>query len=219
MVARQAGRDVLRKERKGDSRVKFTGPKVKKSRALGVALTPKAQKYMRTRPYPPGQHGQARRRRRSDYGTQLLEKQRLRFQYNVSERYLHRLVKTAAKMPGATGENIFALLETRLDALVLRAGLATSNYAARQFVNHVHIEVNGKKCNIPSRRLKPGDEFSVRERSKKMVAFNELRPSVAPAPYLATDSSGYGAKLSYLPPRAEVPVICEEHLVVEYYSR
>lgn len=199
--------------------MKFTGPKVKKSRALGVALTPKAQKYMRNRPYPPGQHGQARRRRRSDFGTQLLEKQRLRFQYNVSERYLHRLVKQAAKMPGSTGENIFALLETRLDALVLRAGLAQSIYAARQFVNHGHVEVNGKKCNIPSRRLKVGDELTVRDRSRKMVVFNELRPSVGAAPYLTTDASGYGARLTYVPPRAEIPVICEEHLVVEFYSR
>ena len=199
--------------------MKFTGPKVKKSRALGVALTPKAQKYMRNRPYPPGQHGQARRRRRSDFGTQLLEKQRLRFQYNVSERYLSRLVAQAGKLPGSTGENILALLETRLDALVLRAGLAQSIYAARQFVNHGHFVVNGRPCNIPSRRLKPGDEFSVRERSRKMVVFNELKPAVGPAPYLAADSSGYGAKLSYMPPRAEVPVICEEHLVVEFYSR
>ncbi|MDQ3693716.1 MAG: 30S ribosomal protein S4 [Chloroflexota bacterium] len=197
----------------------FTGPKVKKSRALGVALTPKAQKYMRNRPYPPGQHGQARRRRRSDFGTQLLEKQRLRFQYSVTERYLQRLVKQASKMPGSTGENIFALLETRLDALVLRAGLAQSIYAARQFVNHGHIEVNGRKLSIASARLKPGDVLQVRERSRKMIVFNELKPSVGPAPYLETDSSGYGARLAYVPPRAEIPVICEEHLVVEYYSR
>jgi small subunit ribosomal protein S4 len=206
-------------EAEGEHRVNFNGPKVKKSRALGVALTPKAQKYMRNRPYPPGQHGQARRRRRSDFGTQLLEKQRLRFQYNVSERYLSRLVEQAGKLPGSTGENIFGLLETRLDALVLRAGLAQSIYAARQIVNHGHIEVNGKKCSIPSRRLKPGDEFTVRQRSRQMVMFNELRPSVGPAPYLAADSSGYGARLAYMPPRAEIPVICEEHLVVEYYSR
>lgn len=197
----------------------FTGPKVKKSRALGVALTPKAQKYIRNRPYPPGQHGQARRRRRSDFGTQLLEKQRLRFQYNVTERYLHRLVTQAAKMPGSTGENILALLETRLDALVLRAGLAQSIYQARQIVNHGHIEVNGRKLSIPSARLKPGDVLTVRDRSRKMVMFNEMRPSVQPAPYLETDSTGYGARLAYVPPRAEIPVICEEHLVVEFYSR
>ncbi len=199
--------------------MKYTGPKVKKSRALGVALTPKAQKYMKNRPYPPGQHGQARRRRRSDYGLQLLEKQRLRFQYNVGEKYLAKLVEAAGRIPGSTGENILRLLETRLDALVLRAGLANTIYAARQYVGHGHIEVNGRKCTIPSRRMRPGDVLTVRERSRKMVVFNELRTAAAVAPYLENDSSGYGARLAYLPARDEIPVTCEEHLVVEFYSR
>ena len=202
--------------------MKFTGPKVKKSRALGVALTPKAQKYMRTRPYPPGHHGQARRRRRSDYGTQLLEKQRLRFQYNVSERYLQRLVKTAAKMPGATGENIFALLETRLDALVLRAGLATSIYAARQFVNHGHIYVNGRKVDVSDYTTKVGDRIEVKdsERSRKEVKQQlESNPNFTTQTWLQLDREKPAATIVALPSREDVQIPVEEQLVVEICSR
>lgn len=199
--------------------MRFTGPKVKKSRALGVALTPKAQKYMRKKAYPPGQHGQNRRRRRSEYGLQLLEKQRLRFQYNVSERYLKRLFGVAAKQSGPTGENLVQLLESRLDALVLRAGFAPTIYAARQYVNHGHFEINGRKANIPSQRLRPGDVFAVRQRSREMLVFAELRPAVQPAPYLALSEDGFSARYVYVPGRAEVPIMCQEQMVVEYYSR
>ena len=123
----------------------FSGAKVKKSRALGVALTPKAERIMKKRPNPPGTVGSGRRRRKSDYGVQLLEKQRLRFQYNVGEKYLQRMFQRASRMPGATGENLVALLESRMDALVLRAGLAPTIYAARQYVTHGHFTVNGEK--------------------------------------------------------------------------
>ena len=197
----------------------FTGPKVKKSRALGVALTPKAQKYMKNRPYPPGQHGQRRRRRPSDYGVQLLEKQRLRFQYNVSESQLRKAYTMATRMPGSTGDNLVQLLESRMDVLVLRAGLAPTIYAARQYVTHGHFRLNGKKATIPSQRLKPGDIITVREKSQKSPIFNELKAGGAVAPYMSADPANYSAKLEYLPPREEVPIICAEHLVVEYYSR
>lgn len=197
----------------------FTAPKVKKSRALGIALTPKAQKYMKNRPYPPGQHGQRRRRRPSDYGVQLLEKQRLRFQYNVSESYLARTYKLAARMPGSTGDNLVQLLESRMDCLVLRAGLAPTIYAARQYVTHGHFHLNGKKASIPSQRLKPGDVITVRERSRKSPIFNELKASGQVAPYMTADEGNYAARFDYLPPREEIPIICAEHLVVEYYSR
>ncbi|CAN5737375.1 30S ribosomal protein S4 [soil metagenome] len=197
----------------------FTGPKVKKSRALGVALTPKAQKYMRNRPYPPGQHGQRRRRRPSDYGVQLLEKQRLRFQYNISESQLSKAYKMAARMPGSTGDNLVQLLEVRMDALVLRAGLAPTIYAARQYVTHGHFRLNGKKASIPSQRLKPGDIIMVREKSQKSPIFNESSPSGVVAPYMTVDLANYSAKFDYLPPREEIPIICAEHLVVEFYSR
>lgn len=197
----------------------FTAPKVKKSRALGIALTPKAQKYMKNRPYPPGQHGQRRRRRPSDYGVQLLEKQRLRFQYNVSESYLARTYKLAARMPGSTGDNLVQLLESRMDCLVLRAGLAPTIYAARQYVTHGHFHLNGKKASIPSQRLKPSDVITVRERSRKSPIFNELKASGQVAPYMTVDEGNYAARFDYLPPREEIPIICAEHLVVEYYSR
>jgi small subunit ribosomal protein S4 len=199
--------------------VNFTGPKVKKSRALGVALTPKAQKYMRNRPYPPGQHGQRRRRRPSDYGVQLLEKQRLRFQYNISESQLSKAHKMAARMPGSTGDNLVQLLEVRMDALVLRAGLAPTIYAARQYVTHGHFRLNGKKASIPSQRLKPGDVITVRDKSKASPIFNESSPSGAVAPYMSVDLANYSARFEYLPPREEIPIICAEHLVVEFYSR
>lgn len=197
----------------------FTGAKVKKSRALGVALTPKAQKYMKNRPFPPGQHGQRRRRRPSDYGVQLLEKQRLRFQYNISEKQLVRAYTTATRMPGSTGDNIMQVLESRMDALVLRAGMAPTIYAARQYVTHGHFMVNGKKASIPSMRLKPGDIISIREKSKKSVIFGDLFAGGAVAPYMTFDRNNMTARLDYVPPREEIPIICAEHLVVEFYSR
>lgn len=199
--------------------MKFTGPKVKKSRALGVALTPKAQKLMQKRPFPPGQHGQRRRRRPSEYALQLLEKQRLRFQYNVSESQMRRAYQKASRMPGSTGDNIVMLLETRLDALVLRSGLAPTIYAARQAVNHGHITVNGRKATIPSMRLKPGDVVSVRERSRTSPLFSDVDIERDPVPYLAADPSARSVRLERLPHREEIPVICAEHLVVEHYSR
>jgi len=199
--------------------VNFTGAKVKKSRALGIALTPKAQKYMKNRPFPPGQHGQRRRRRPSDYGVQLLEKQRLRFQYNISEKQLARAYVTATRMPGSTGDNLMQVLETRLDALVLRSGMAPTIYAARQYVTHGHFMVNGKKASIPSMRLKPGDVISVRDRSRKSVIFGDLLTRGPVAPYMSYDESKLSARFDYMPPREEIPVICAEHLVVEYYSR
>jgi small subunit ribosomal protein S4 len=199
--------------------VNFTGAKVKKSRALGVALTPKAQKYMKYRPYPPGAHGQRQRRRRSDYGTQLLEKQRLRFQYNISEKQLARAYATAVRMPGATGANLIQVLESRLDSLVLRAGLAPSIYAARQYVTHGHFLVNGKKATIPSMRLKPGDVIGVRERSRKSVIFGDFLAHGPVAPYLTFDEANLPARYDYTPAREEIPVLCAEHLVVEFYSR
>ena len=199
--------------------VNFTGPKVKKSRALGVALTPKAQKYLRNRPYAPGQHGQNRRRRRSEYGTQLLEKQRLRFQYNVSEKYLQGAYTKVVKRKGPTGDLLLQYLEGRLDALVLRSGLAPSIFAARQFVTHGHFRVNGRKASIPSMQLRPGDLITIREKSKQLGMFNDLRQEVQPAPYIALEENGMAARFSYVPPREEIPVVCDEQLIVEYYNR
>src|SRR6056297_2355399 len=149
--------------------MKYTGPKAKLARRLGVLITPKSQKYLETRPTPPGMHGQSRRpKKQSDYGKQLIEKQRLRLQYNLSERQLHNYFETANGKEGNTVDIFMQLLECRLDALVLRAGFARSIYAARQLVSHGHIRVNGQKVNIASYGVRVGDEISVKEKSKKM---------------------------------------------------
>ncbi|MCC6791536.1 MAG: 30S ribosomal protein S4 [Thermomicrobiales bacterium] len=200
----------------------YSGPKVKKSKALGVALTPKAQALMQKRK-PSGrgtmEAARPRRRKKSDFGVQLLEKQRLRFQYNVGEKYLHRMFERARKMPGATGENLVQLLESRLDAVVLRAGFAPTIFAARQYVTHGHFELNGRKATIPSQRLKPGDIVTIRERSQKMLIFNEGRAGGSSVPYVESDGTSLQARFGYLPERHEIPVVCAESLVVEYYSR
>ena len=144
---------------------------VRHSRALGIALTPKAEKYMERRPYGPGQHGRARRKQDSDYAVRLKEKQRLRAQYNIREAQMRRYFEEAKRTAGLTGENLVELLEMRLDALVLRAGFARTIQQARQMVVHRHIMVDGKRVDVPSFRVKEGQLIHVHERSEKMVPF------------------------------------------------
>ena len=134
-------------------------PQVKLSRKLNIALTPKASKYMERRPYPPGEHGQQKNRRRkvSDYALQLLEKQRLRLQYNLREKQMRNYVRKAIRKSGNAADNLVQALEQRLDALVYRSGFARTLPAARQFVSHGHILVNGRKVDIPSCAINPGD--------------------------------------------------------------
>lgn len=199
----------------------YTGPKVRLSRKLGIRLTPKASKVLDKKSYPPGAHGnkKGRRGKQSDYGKQLLEKQKLRLQYHISEKQMSNYYDKAAKMTGNTGELYVQLLETRLDALVHRAGFARSMYAARQYVQHGHILVNGRKLDIPSYQVKVGDVISLKEKSRKIEVFQEaIRNSAAPS-YLEVAKTDFSAKLAYVPTRDEVPVICEVSLVVEYYSR
>ncbi|SCF27661.1 SSU ribosomal protein S4P [Micromonospora matsumotoense] len=197
-------------------------PKARLSRALGIPLTRKCVRYFERRPYPPGVHGR-NRRKTSDYQVRLLEKQRLRHQYNVSEAQLRRTFDEAARGAGKTGESLVALLERRLDALVLRAGLARSIYQARQLVGHGHFTVDGRKVDRPSYRLRPGQVVAVRERSRALPPF-QLAAAGAhaddrPRPYLSVELSGLSATLLREPARHEVPVICDEQLVVEFYSR
>lgn len=202
--------------------MKYTGPKVKLSRRLGTALTPKAAKVMEKKSYPPGLHGryQQYRRKESDYKRQLTEKQRLRFNYNIHERQLRNYYKKAAHMPGNRGDNLMGLLETRLDAVVLRAGLARTIYAARQYVSHGHIEVNERKVDIPSYNVQIGDVVTIREKSRKMDVFTYALDSMpSPPEYLERNPDTMTAKLVTVPTRAEVPVECEISLVIEYYSR
>ncbi len=195
-------------------------PKVRLSRRLGLPLTPKAVSYFERRPYPPGEHGR-KRKQQSDYSTRLLEKQRLRAQYDVSETQLRRAFDRARRTGGKTGEALIQDLESRLDATVLRAGFARTVYQARQFVTHQHVLVNGRRVDRPSYRLRPGDWISIAERSRTKEPFQVAASGAhadAPA-YLEVRLADLTARVERVPAREEVPVVCEEQLVVEYYSR
>lgn len=197
-------------------------PKAKLSRALGIPLTPKCVKYFERRPFPPGVHGRSRRKP-SDYQVRLLEKQRLRHQYNVSEAQMRRAYHDAHRGPGKTGENMVALLERRLDATVLRAGFARTVYQARQLVAHGHFTVDGAKVDRPSYRLKPGQVVAVRESSRQKPPFQIAAAGAhlgeRTAPYLSTAIEELRTTVLRAPERTEIPVLCDEQLVVEFYAR
>ena len=197
----------------------YRGPKVKLSRRLGVPLTRKAVLVMLQKPYGPGEHGQRRSGRRTEFGRQLLEKQRLKFQYNVSEKQLKKYYDEAKKSKGNTGETLFQLLESRLDAQVLRAGFAPTIYAARQLVIHGHVQVNGKKITYPSYRIMPGTEISIKQKSRGMAVINEAINQTTVPPYLEQTKENYSAKFVKLPERSDIPVECEIARVVEFCSR
>ncbi len=196
------------------------GPKVKVSRALNLALTPKAARIMERRPYSPGQHGAARKRSASVYKTQMVEKQRLKFTYNVSEAHLAKTYDRASAMAGATGSNLVSLLERRLDAAILRMGFAKTAYAARQYVAHGHFTVNGDRSFNGSQVLRVGDVVAVREKSQNHPQIKEAAAS-APTipPYFEVDAAKLTGKLISLPEREQIPVQVNEQLVVEFYSR
>lgn len=198
---------------------------VRLSRALGLALTPKAVKHFEKRPYPPGEHGRARRRTESDYAVRLREKQRLRAQYALREKQLARAYEAARKAPGLTGEALVEDLETRLDALVLRSGFARTILQARQVVVHRHILVDGKIVDRPSFRVKEGQTLQIKPKSQTTVPFQvaaagahrDVLPAVPG--YLDVQLEKLSAVLTRRPKRAEVPITCEVQLVVEYYAR
>ncbi|WP_125610405.1 30S ribosomal protein S4 [Specibacter cremeus] len=195
------------------------------SRSLGIALTPKAAKYLERRPYGPGEHGRARKKQDSDYAVRLREKQRLRAQYGIREAQLTRAFEEAKRTKGLTGETLVELLESRLDALVLRAGFARTTAQARQLVVHRHIMVDGARVDRPSYRVTEGQLIHVHPRSQTMVplqlaaagAHRDVLPNV-PA-YLDVKLESLQARLVRKPKRVEVPVQVEEQLVVEFYSR
>lgn len=198
---------------------------VRESRALGFALTPKAVRYFEKRPYGPGEHGRTRRRQESDYAVRLKEKQRLRAQYNIREAQMRRAYLEAKRLEGQTGKNLVELLETRLDALVLRAGFARTIAQARQMVVHRHILVDGVRVDRPSFQVKPGQLIHVHPKAEKTTPFqaaaageNQAVLPEVPA-YLNVEIEKLHAKLERKPKREEIPVICDEQLVVEYYSR
>ena len=201
-----------------------TRSKTRLSRSLGLALTPKAAKYLEKRPYAPGEHGRTKRKADSDYAVRLREKQRLRAQYGIREKQLKIAFEEARRAKGLTGENLVELLEMRLDALVLRAGSARTTAQARQFVVHRHILVDGQIVDRPSFRVKPGQLIHVKERSEGTEPFQvaaagghvDVLPKV-PA-YLDVEIDKLHARLERRPKRAEVPVTCDVQLVVEYYA-
>lgn len=201
--------------------MKFNGSKVKLSRQLGIALTPKASRVMEKKPYVPGQHGPGKRQnaKMSDYKRQLLEKQRLRAQYNISEKQLVNYFKKAAMRSGDTINNLVSMLESRLDAAVLRGGLARTIYAARQFVGHGHIMVNGKKVDIPSYLVRPGDVITVRPKSRRMPAFADSVKLADPPEYLSLSKPDMTITVEEMPSHDLAPIQCEVSLVVEFYSR
>lgn len=201
-----------------------TRSKTRLSRSLGIALTPKAARYLERRPYGPGQHGRTRRKADSDYAVRLREKQRLRAQYGIREAQLRRVFEEARRMGGLTGENLVELLEQRLDALVLRAGFARTTAQARQLVVHRHIMVNGQIVDRPSFRVKPGQLIHVKPRSEETEPFQVAAAGahaevLPPTPeYLDVELDKLHATLVRKPKRAEVPIIADVQLVVEYYA-
>jgi small subunit ribosomal protein S4 len=199
--------------------MKYRGPKVKLSRSLGIPLTLKAARIMENRPNPPGQHGHQKRRTGSDYKQQLLEKQRLRFQYNISERQMRNYFRKAERSRLNTGEALIQLLERRLDATVLRGGLAKTIYAARQYVAHGHILVNGRKVDIASYQVKIGDVISVKEKSRNLPCFIDAMTYRFPNNYTELNRETASVRMLRYPSREETPVICDITQVIEYYSK
>ncbi|QTD41408.1 30S ribosomal protein S4 [Sporosarcina sp. Te-1] len=198
---------------------RYTGPSWKLSRRLGISLSGTG-KEIEKRPYAPGQHGPNQRKKLSEYGLQLQEKQKLRFMYGVNERQFKTIFNKAAKMQGKHGENFMILLETRLDNLVYRLGLARTRRAARQLVNHGHILVDGKRVDIPSYSVKPGQEISLREKSQNLTAVNEALEVNSYVPdYVSFDADNKVGQFVRMPERSELAAEINEALIVEFYSR
>ncbi|QDC44898.1 30S ribosomal protein S4 [Methylophilus medardicus] len=200
---------------------RMTGPRLKIMRALGVELPGLSRKSIENRPNPPGQHGQqASRRRRSDFAVKLMEKQKIRFNYGVSEKQMRRLILEARKGSEPTGDKLMSLLERRLDNVVFRAGFAPTGIAARQLVNHGHVLLNGKPVNIASVRLQVGDVVTVKEKSRKipMVVEALATPSLTVPEWLSVEAVSATAKIGHLPSIEDVPFAIDMQQVVEFYS-
>ena len=200
---------------------RYIGPKSKIARRFGEAIYG-ADKVLEKRNFPPGQHGLARKRKKnSEYGEQLSEKQKAKYTYGILEKQFARTYEAAARMGGITGENLLKLLECRLDNVVYRLGIAPTRAAARQLVGHCHIVVDGSVVNIPSYRVKPGQVIGVREKSKSLeVITNSLASSsVSKYSWLEWDRHTMSGKFLNRPERAEIPEHIEEQLIVDLYSK
>lgn len=198
---------------------RYTGPKFKLSRRLGISLSGTG-KELAKRPFPPGQHGPGQRKKLSGYGVQLQEKQKLRHMYGLSEKQFRNLFEKASHMKGIAGENFMFLLESRLDNLVYRLGLANSRAGARQLVAHGHVTVNGKKVNIPSYLVNPGDTIGLRERSRGLSAIKDALANRTFLPnYLEFNDAAMEGRYVRLPERSELSQDIDEKQIVEFYSR
>jgi len=199
---------------------RYTGPRTKVSRRARQLLDENKAKYFDRRPYPPGQHGRGRIRE-SQYQIQLREKQKLKFIFGVLEKQFRRYYKNAAKASGITGTNLLVILETRLDNVVYRSGLASTRPQARQLVNHAHFLVNGKKVDIPSYSVRPGDVVTVKERSKDILPIQHAIDTVGRSvpDWLNVDTGDRKITVDTLPAREQIDIEIKEQLIVELYSK
>jgi small subunit ribosomal protein S4 len=199
---------------------RYTGPRSKIARRFGEPIFG-PDKALERKNYPPGQHGLAKKRTKiSEYGRQLMEKQKVKYIYGLLERQFKNLFVKASHLPGITGDNLLKLLESRLDNVVYRMGLAPTRAAARQLVSHKHITVNGKVVNIPSYLLKPGDIVGVREKSKSLeVIVNSLATHSSNYPWISFDRQSMTGTFIHRPERNQIPENIKEQLIVELYSK
>ncbi|MFC2176679.1 30S ribosomal protein S4 [Bacteroidota bacterium] len=199
---------------------RYTGPKSKIARKFGEAIYG-PDKYLEKKNYPPGAHGNNRRRRKkSDYGVQLMEKQKAKYTYGMLERQFENLFKKASSKSGITGEVLLQFCEARLDNVVYRLGIANSRAAARQLVSHRHITVDGSVCNIPSASMKPGQKIGVREKSKSLEAItNSLSSNRSETSWLTWNPATMEGEFMHFPPREDIPENINEQLIVELYSK
>lgn len=199
---------------------RYTGPTTKIARKFGEPIYG-PDKYFERKNVPPGQHGVAKKRKKvSEYGSQLREKQKVKYTYGVLERQFRNLYERASKMKGRKGENLLLLLESRIDNLVFRIGIAPTRAAARQLVSHRHIVLDGEVCSIPSTIVKPGQVVGVRERSKSMETIQSSISTGNPRhPWISWDSNTLSGKFLNLPERTEIPENINEQLIVELYSK
>ncbi len=198
---------------------RYTGPSYRKSRRLGFS-TLETGKDIAKRPFAPGQHGNKRAKKLSNYGVQLQEKQKVRFMYGLSEKQFHTLFLKAGKQKGVHGENFLKLLESRLDNLVYRIGFATTRKGARQLVNHGHVTVNGKKVDIPSYQCKPGDVIAIKENAREMVIVKtSLEALNKRVEFVTYDEAKMAGTYVRYPERSELNADINESLIVEFYNR
>ena len=209
---------------------RYTGPSCRQCRREGAKLFLKGTKCftekcpVERRPYAPGQHGQntARRRKVSEYAKQLREKQKIKRIYGLSERQFRNTFERVSTLPGVTGHNLLAALESRLDNIVYRMGFAASRKAARQLIRHRHVEVNGKSVDVPSFVVEPGQEVRVRQKSRELVivqAALEVAARGASPAWIAVDKDTFSGRMLERPQRQSIPIAAQEQLVVELYSK